>query len=69
MVDRELKLRKREFGVVKIVTNATWDNKDLKLLWHLIMKKYSSQAKKLYSNTILLEIAIRSLYDIIKSLL
>lgn len=59
MVDRELKLRKREFGVVKIVTNATWDNKDLKLLWRLIMKKYSSQARKLYTDTILVEIAIR----------
>lgn len=47
MVDRELKLRKREFGVVRNVTNATWYNQDLKLFWHLIIKKYSSQAKKL----------------------
>lgn len=45
LVDRELKLRKKGICVIMIINNAIWYDRDLKLLWCVIIKKHSLQAK------------------------
>lgn len=39
----ENEVEKKESGIVRIINNAIWYNKDLQLLWCLIIKNYSPQ--------------------------